>query len=834
MNKIFEFRLMSENIKHNGKHKTWNLKYSIKQISQYINLKYIITGIILLQLNISKSQEREKTTNTNQNVTLSGSIKDSKSSETIFGANIYIIELKQGSTSNEYGFYSLTIPPGKYTINISYSGYKTIEEIINISENTTKDVSLTEAAKELETVEISASKRKTEIRSTEMSVHKMSTQTIKLMPVVLGESDILKSILQLPGVTNAGEGQSGFNVRGGSADQNLILLDEATIYNSSHLFGFFSIFNTDAIKDLKLYKGGIPSRFGGRLSSVLDIYQKDGNKEKLSVSGGIGLITSRLMMEGPLQKSKSSFLIAGRGSYGHYFLKLSNNKNSAHFYDINTKLNYIINAKNKLFLSGYFGRDVFDLNGGFVNIFGNSFGNLRWNHLFSDKLFSNLSLIYSNYFYELKLDYLGFNWSSGINNINLKYDFKHYLSNAAKLTYGINAQYYLFNPGKITPSDENSGITKTQLDKKYAFEPAIYIDVDQAISRNFKVNYGIRYSMFYRLGNQTINLYTDNKAVLFNETLKIYEKAAPIGTKTYGTNELIAKFSNPEPRVSFSYAFRKEQSVKASFNRMSQYLHLISNTSSPTPLDIWSPSDNFFKPQILDQFALGYFRNFNQDNYSIEIETFYKKTKNKVDYIDGAELIANNNLEQVILPGKARAYGLELMIKKNSGPLTGWVSYTLSRTEQQIPGRNASETGINEGRWYKTNYDKLHNVSVTLIYKQNSKWTFGSIFILQSGQPTTYPSGQYTYQDITIPDYGPRNSNNLPLFHHLDVSATLTPAKNKKRKWNAEWVFSIYNIYNRYNAASVNFRQNRETGKNEAVKFSIFGIIPGISYNFKF
>lgn len=791
----------------------------------------LIAQFLLL---ISYSQRTPGSEPVNQKVTISGTIKDRRTAETILGASIYITELKQGTTSNEYGFYSLTVPAGTYTIQISYSGFTTEEDSIVLRENYKKDYHLSESTKELQAVIVSSSKKRSEIRNTEMSVNKLSVQTIKLMPVVLGETDILKSILQLPGVTSAGEGQSGFNVRGGSADQNLILLDEATIYNSSHLFGFFSVFNADAIKDLKLYKGGIPARFGGRLASVLDIYQKDGNREKFKVSGGIGLISSRLLAEGPINEGKGSFLVAGRGSYGHLFLKMTGNKNSAYFYDLNTKFNYALNAKNKLYLSGYFGRDLFDLNGGFVNIFGNSFGNLRWNHLFSDKLFSNLSLIYSDYYYGLKIDALGFNWTSGIKNFNVKYDFKHYLGNSARLTYGLNAKYYQFNPGKIVPLDEESGFNISQLDKKYAFEPAVYFDADQNISKRLTVTYGMRYSMFYRLGKQDVNIYANNQAVKFNSNFGIYEKAVPIGKKTYGSNETIAKFNNLEPRLALSYAFNDAQSVKVSYNRMTQYLHLISNTSSPTPLDIWSPSDQFFKPQILDQWAIGYFRNFRDDVYSLEIESFYKKIKNKVDYIDGADLIVNNSLEQVILNGIGRAYGVELLVRKNSGALSGWLAYTLSRTEQKTPGRSAIEPGINNGQWYKSNFDKMHNVSITGIYKRNAKWTFGAIFTLQSGQPVTYPNGQYTYQDITIPDYGLRNGNSLPLFHHLDLSATLTPRKNKNRIWKSEWVFSIYNLYNRNNAASINFRQNSETGKNEAVKFSIFGIVPGITYNFKF
>lgn len=787
--------------------------------------KYIQFLLIIAITATSYSQEK---------VTLSGNVSDAKNNETLIGVSVVIPILKIGTFTNEYGFYSLTIPKGTYEIEISSIGYETQTIRINLDENTKQNISLSESTQQLDEIVITDNPYKTNIRKPEMSVNKIAISTIKQMPVVLGEVDILKSITTLPGVTNAGEGQSGFNVRGGAADQNLILLDEATVYNSSHLFGFFSVFNADAIKDLKLYKGGIPARFGGRAASVLDIYQKEGNSNNFNLSGGIGLISSRVMAEGPIVKEKGSFLVAGRSSYAHLFLKLSNNDNSAYFYDLNTKLSYKLSENNNLYLSGYFGRDVFSLNNSFVNTYGNTVLNLRWNHLFNDKLFSNLSLIYSDYYYGLTLDFVGFNWDSGIKNYNLKYDFKHYVNNKTKLFYGINAIYYDFNPGKIEPTNSSSGINPDQLDKKYAFEPAVYLDVEQQLSDKLSINYGVRYSLFYRLGNQEINTYANNQAVVFNAEQQIYEKATPTGTINYGKNETIANFNNLEPRFSVAYLLDDNQSIKMSYNRMTQYLHLISNTQSPTPLDVWAPSDNFLKPQILDQLAIGYFKELNNGRYTLEIESFYKKIKNRLDYIDGADLIANNAIEQVVLNGKARAYGLEVLFRKNEGRLNGWVSYTLSRSEQQTPGRNSSESGINNGEWYKTGWDKLHNLSVTGMYKLNEKWSFSSIFSLQSGQPVTYPNGQYQYQGITIPTYGLRNENRLPTYHRLDISTTLIPSKNKNRNWQGEWVFGIYNLYSRKNAASISFRQNQDSGNNEAVRLSIFGIVPSVTYNFKF
>lgn len=800
----------------------------------YIKINTVITKstctFFLFILTIFTSFAQEK-------FTLSGTVSDSKNNETLIGVNIYIPTLKIGTTTNEYGFYSLSAPQGEYEVEISYVGYQSIQKNIILNQNTKSNFSIKEGnGEELQEVFITENKGKINVKSPEMSVNKLSISTIKKMPVVLGEVDVLKSILLLPGVTNAGEGASGFNVRGGGADQNLILLDEAMIFNSSHVFGFFSVFNPDAIKDLKLYKGGIPARYGGRASSVLEIYQKDGSSKDFHMNGGIGLISSRLLAEGPLVKDKGSFLIGGRASYAHLFLKLSeeNKNNAAYFYDLNTKLSYKLNDNNSVYLSGYFGRDVFRLNKSFTNTYGNSILNLRWNHLYSNKLFSNFSLIYSDYYYGLDLDFVGFKWDSGIKNYNLKYDFKHYLSDKLKLNYGVNGIYYEFNPGTIKPTGEDSGINPDQLDKKYAFEPSVYLDAESQLSEKITVAYGLRYSLFYRLGSSTINYYDNNEAVVFNDNLQIYEKGTKTSTKYFGQNKVIQKYDNLEPRFSVSYQLNEDQAIKASYNRMAQYLQLISNTSSPTPLDVWIPSDTYIKPQLADQVAVGYFRNIYDDAYSLEVETFYKKIQNRLDYIDGADLIANEAIEQVILNAHMRSYGLEIMVRKNKGRFNGWISYTLSKSEQQTQGRTPEEPGINNGEWYSSAYDKTHNLAITSAYNLNEKWSFGANFALQSGQPVTYPNGQYEYLGITVPSYGLRNENRLPAYHHLDISATLTPRKNKDRNWKGEWVFSIYNLYNRMNAASINFRQNVDTGVNEAVQLSIFGVVPAVSYNFKF
>ncbi|WP_298486521.1 TonB-dependent receptor [uncultured Maribacter sp.] len=767
-----------------------------------------------------------------QKFTLSGIVSQKNSNETLIGVTIAIPELQTGIITNEYGFYSITLPEGNYSLITSYLGFQEIKKDITLTDNKKINFQLTEEAEQLEEVIVTEDKERIDIRKPQMSVNTLKAETIKNIPVILGEADIIKSILLLPGVTNAGEGASGFNVRGGSADQNLILLDEATIFNSSHLFGFFSVFNPDAIKNIKLYKGGIPARYGGRVSSVLDIFQKEGNSKEIKVNGGLGLVASRLLVEGPIIKDKSAFLIGGRGSYAHLFFPLFDLDNTAYFFDLNAKLNYKINQNNNLYLSGYFGRDVFGISDSFVNTYGNSVGNFRWNHLFSDKLFSNLSLIYSDYYYGLKLDFVGFNWNSGIQNFNIKYDLKHYLNNDLQVNYGINNIYYKFNPGEIEPSNSNSGIIEEQLTQKFANEFAAYIDIEQNITKNLSLQYGLRLSHFNRLGQDEINVYENIDPVIFNEEFQLYYSATPteISNQKKGSLET---FTNLEPRLGFSYSF-KNNAIKGSYTRLSQYLHLLSNTNSPTPLDVWTPSGPFIKPQLLDQFALGYFKTIDENKYSLETEVFYKKIKNRIDYINGANLIANDAIEQIILNGRARAYGIEFLFKKNEGKLKGWLAYTLSKSEQQTPGRTPIETGINFGEWYNTPYDKTHDFSLYASYELNTKWSINSNLIFQTGQPTNFPVGQFQFQGLTVPYYGLRNNERLPNYHRIDLSATLTPKKNTFKKIKSEWVFSIYNLYNRKNAASINFNRNTETGNNEAIRTSIFGIVPAVTYNFKF
>lgn len=767
--------------------------------------------------------------------TINGKITDKDNGETLFGASVFLKNTNIGVVTNEYGFYSITAPKGSYVLVISYMGYLDINQEIQLDKDQKLDFEVEEYTTRLDEIVVTAEEsERISLKKPEMSIAKLNIKTVKQMPVVLGEVDIIKSIQLLPGVTNNGEGSSGFNVRGGAVDQNLVLLDEAIIYNTSHLLGFFSVFNADAIKDMKLYKGGIPARFGGRASSVLDIRQKDGNSKNFSLTGGIGVISSRLAAEGPMFKDKGSFLVAGRGSYAHLLLKASGEENSAYFYDLNLKTNYNLNENNRLFLSGYFGRDAFDFGDSFDSSYGNLSGNLRWNHIFNDRLFSNLSLIYSKYDYDLGIKIEEFEWISSINNYNLKYDLAYYVNDRFKLDFGASGIYYDFDPGQVRPTSETSAINPLSLDRKKALESAAYIDAEHKLTDKLTAQYGLRYSIFNRLGGQAMVDYANDQPVVYNSTLGIYQRGTEIGETDFEKGETIKSYGNLEPRVSLAYQLNDVSSVKAGYSRVAQYIHLLSNTTSVTPLDVWTPSGQFIEPQLSDQYALGYFRNFMDKTYSLEVEAYYKTISNRIDYIDGSDLIGNNTIETEILNGESRAYGLEFLVRKTEGRLTGWLAYTLSKSEQRTPGGNAGGPGINDGKWYNTPFDRTHDLSLTGAYQLNDKWSFGTNLVFQTGRPVTYPNGQYEYEGLSIASYSDRNSDRLPSYHRLDVSATYVPNRKPNKRWKGEWVFSIYNLYNRKNAAAISFGQNIETGANQATRVAIFGMVPSVTYNFKF
>jgi hypothetical protein len=766
--------------------------------------------------------------------TVSGSIKDVANGEGLIGAIVQVQGQAVGTSTNEYGFYSLTLPAGNYTLVYSYLGYVNQTRPVTLTSSQKIEIQLASEEVQMEEVVVTATRPDQNVRSMEMGVAKLEMKTIKSVPPLLGEVDVIRAIQLLPGVSTVGEGASGFNVRGGGVDQNLILLDEAPVYNSSHLLGFFSVFNPDAVKDVKLIKGGIPAQYGGRLSSILDVRMKEGNSKRFAASGGIGTISSRLTLEGPIQKDKSSFIIAGRRSYGDLFLKLSPNENmrnnQLYFYDLSTKVNFTLGPKDRIFLSGYFGNDAFrfesaDGEDSFKMRWGNRTGTIRWNHLFSDKLFANFTGIYSDYDYMLGVPTgtQAFEWTSRIFNYSGKADFTYYLNATNTISFGASALRYRFHPGEAQPLGESTIFNRYALDHQNAVEYAAYLDNEQTLGPKLSLQYGIRFSMYNFLGSQTVYDYVGEGTS---------RKVATNG-RTYDKGESIALYTNPEPRFSLRYALSESSSIKASYNRMAQYVHLISNTTAASPLDVWSPTTKNIKPELADQVALGYFRNFKENMYETSVEVFYKDMQNQIDYIPGAETLLNQEMEADLIYGDGRAYGVELYVKKNTGRLTGWVSYTLSRSERLFEG-------LNSNKWYPAKYDRRHIGSVVGIYDLNKRWSFSSTFSYTTGVATTFPNARYEIDGgaITVPHNTDESRNNfrVPPYHRLDLAATLQGKKNDQRRWKGEWVFSIYNVYARRNPFTIYFRQNETVPtKTEAVRLSIFGsILPSITYNFKF
>lgn len=770
--------------------------------------------------------------------TVSGYITDGQSGETLIGATALIKELGNGAVSNEYGFYSISVPEGSYTLEFSYIGFDNVVRSISLSENYKLDVELGALSNELVEVVVTAEEGNSNVSEVNMSVNKLDIATIKSMPTLLGEVEVVRSLQLLPGVTSVGEGATGFNVRGGSIDQNLILLDEAPVYNSSHLFGFFSVFNPDAIKDVKLYKGGIPSRYGGRLSSILDVRMKEGNKKKFTMNGGVGFIFSRLSLEAPIIKDKSSLIVAARRSYidilAKPFLDEEFNDSELNFYDLTLKTNYDINDKNRLFLSGYFGRDNFGFGDQAGFSWGNRTGTLRWNHLFSERLFSNLTMYFSDYDYQINFgndSQNNFMWDAGIQNVSLKPEFSFYITPGNLLRFGGQAIYYTFDSGQAIGTSEGD-IADFSLPKKYAAEYGVYVENEVDLGSKIKANYGVRLSAFDYMGKGT--------AYTFGEAA-IGERRFPTDFDIYDDWESIKTYANLEPRLSLQMQLSENNSIKASYNRTAQYIQLVSNTTAATPVDIWTPSTNNIRPATADQVALGYFQNLKDNEYELTAEVYYKKMNNIIDYIDGADLLLNEFIEGDLLEGDGRAYGLEIMAKKTQGKFSGWMSYTLARTERLTPGVNADE-------WYPSRFDQLHNLSITSFYEFNDRWSCSANFAYNTGTPTTFPTSRYTVQGYVVPHNANETRNNvrIPDYHRLDLSVTLKGKQKEGKRWTGDWVFSIYNVYARKNAFSIFFRQEGgRTGEprlmpgdpvnTDAYRLAVIGnLIPSISYNFKF
>ena len=777
-------------------------------------------------------------------VTISGYIKDQNTGEDLIGATVSVQSLMVGTATNEYGFFSLSLAPGKYMALFSFIGYAPILKEIDLTKNTTVNIELHTDGIKLNDVTVTAVKKDQNVSSVQMSVECLPVSIVKKLPHFLGEVDIIKTLQMLPGVTSVGEGSTGFNVRGGGTDQNLILLDEAPVFNSSHLFGFFSVFNGDAVKDFQLYKGGIPAQYGGRLSSVLDVRQKEGNSKRFSGSGGIGIVSSRLTLEGPIKKDKTSFMVSGRRSYADLLLRMNSKMkdNTVYFYDLNAKINHKFNDNNRLFISGYFGNDVFKFGKQFDSHWGNTTGTIRWNHLFNKKLFSNFTAIYSNFDYSISVPEgsLGFDWESSIKDMNIKADFSYFSNPNLKYKFGFGGTYYIFNPGELSPVKE-SKIKANKLEKGYGIETAVYAGVEHNIGSSLTLQYGLRFSNFSSLGGQIVNTYKDGIPK---------DKSSIISSKKYGRKEIVKNYFNLEPRLSVKYALSNVNSIKASYNRICQYLHRISNTTAPTPLDIWVPTGKHIKPAKVDQIALGYFHNFGNNMFETSIEAYYKKFYDLVEYKYGAHLMLNNTIETELLDAQGRAYGMEFSVRKKEGRLTGWIAYTLSKTEKKVDGLMNNATGeiypttlINNGDYFPADYDKTHDLKIVANYDLNKRWSVATNFILMSGRPATYPYGKYEFQDNTYAHYINRNGARISAYHRLDVSFTYT-CKQKKpnQKWQGSWNFGITNLYSRQNAYSVyfkesenNWKQNQKGNKTEAWQFAIIGKpVPTITYNFSF
>lgn len=751
--------------------------------------------------------------------TLSGFIKDAENGEVLPGATIYITELKAGAASNVYGFYSISLEPGTYHVVYSFIGYSSYEDIIELNADKTRNIDLKSSIESLSEVEIKGVAINENVISTQMSVNKIDSKTIKAIPAFMGEVDLIKAIQLLPGVKFAAEGSSGFSVRGGSPDQNLVLLDEATVYNAGHLMGFFSVFNNDAVKSVELYKGDLPARYGGRLSSLVDIRMKDGNKKEFHGNGGIGAISSRLTLEGPIVKDKGSFMISGRRSYADLFLRLSKNEdiknNILYFYDLNAKVNYSINQNNHVFISGYFGKDVFK-NGAFGMNWGNATGTVRWNHIFNKKLFSNFTFIASNFSYNLGLsnENSGFDWKSQLTDYNLKSDFNWYLNSNNTINFGFSTIFHDFFPGEIKGTGSESFITEYGLPNNYSLENAVYISNTQKIGSLLSLKYGLRISMFNNVGPNTVFQYDP--------------EGQPIDSTVYSKGDFYKTYFGFEPRLGAVFQLSETSSIKASYSRNYQYLQQAQNSTAGSPFSIWFSSSPNVKPQFSDQFALGYFRNFKEGIYETSTEIYYKDIKNAIDFRDHADLLLNKHIEGELLIGRGYGYGAEFLLRKNRGKLTGWISYTYSRTFREIDG-------INNGEAYNAPYDRPHDISVVVNYNLSQQISFGLTWVYLTGQPITFPVGRYVYGNTVVPFYSGRNDYRMPNYHRLDVSFTWREKHNPDKKWHSEFNVSIYNAYNRKNAWIINFQSDpTDPSITYAEMTYLFGIIPSFTYNFKF
>ena len=762
-----------------------------------------------------------------QKYTISGKIIDKNTGEGLISATVYVEELKTGVVTNTYGFYSITIPKGKYTLKYTYMGYESEKKIIQLTQKQNIDIELQSSDLQIQAINVTAEAKDKNIKDIEMSTNKLQMRAIKKMPAMMGEVDLIKSIQLLPGVQSTGEGSTGFNVRGGGVDQNLILLDDATVYNASHLGGIFSVFNSDAIKDVKLYKGGIPAEYGGRLASILDVKMNEGNSRKFSGKGGIGIISSRLTIESPIIKDKLAFLVAGRRTYIDLFFPLFKKRellqeSKAYFYDFNSKINYKINKRNRIFLSGYFGRDVFSFGDEFEMDYGNKTVTFRYNSMFSDKIFSNFTFIYSDFTYSLGPptgDY-AFKWTSHVIDYSFKNDYTWYVNPNNTIRFGVSSINHHFKPGTIVPLNDSAMFNTFVLPGSQSFEHGIFIQNKQKLFDWISINYGFRLSIFQNYGESTYYIYdkTNPQEYSISDSL------------VYKDKDFFHEYYGPEPRFGIRFKLNEKNAIKASYNHTYQYMHLASNTQSPTPLDIWFPSSPNVKPQIADQWAIGYFRNIFDNKIESSIEVYYKKMNNVIDFRDHAQLFLNKYLERELRIGEAYSYGTEILIKKEIGKLTGWFSYTYARVYRKIPE-------INDGKEYQAPYDKPNDIAIVLSYDMFEWLNVSGNWVYSTGAPRTMPTGRYNYQGMVVPVYSARNSVRLPDYHRLDLSVTyyFGHFAKKKRKYEHNINISVYNVYDKHNTYSISFKQEDDNPNiTYAEKMYLFRIFPSITYNFNF
>lgn len=769
-----------------------------------------------------------------QRFSVSGTIEDKKNGEELIGASVYIDELKSGSATNAYGFYSITVKPGKYTLVVTYVGYETQRIAIDLTDaNRVVNVQLEEQKRELKEVVITGDKPDaSNVQETKMSVAKIDIKEVKKIPILLGEVDIIKAIQLLPGVQAAGDGNTLFTVRGGNTDHNLIYLDEAIVYNPSHVIGFFSVFNGDAIKDFEIYKGGIPAQYGGRLASVLDVRMKDGNSKKFGVSGGIGILSSRLTLEGPIKKDKSSFMLSARRSYfDAFFPFFEQTKNvTTYFGDINLKMNFKISEKDKLFISAYAGADVLSTGILFGLGWGNQTATFRWNHIFNSRLFSNTSLIFSRYNYNFDLNLspnLNFRRTNFITDYTLKQDFNYFANTNNTFRFGFTATHHTFSPGKIEPIEKGSIIRPDELQQKTALDYAVYGSHVLKISNRLTAEYGLRVNLFQNLGGVSSFVYAGGTPNSLQNGVLTANLA--IDTIQHASGNIINTYAGIEPRANITYLINENSSIKASYNRMYQFMHLVQPTNATTGQEFWIPSDNYIKPQIADQVALGYFRNVKENTIELSAEVYYKAMQNTVELIDNADVQFREDIETQVVAGEGRAYGLELFARKKTGKTTGWVSYALSKSERRADG-------VNNNEWYNFRFDRRNYITVVLSHELSKRVTVSGNFIYATGDTYTPALSFFQVEGENQVLYGTRNSGRLPAYHRMDLSLILgrkqIPGKVYKNESN--WVFSIYNVYGRKNAYSISFRQNPDTRQNEAVKTYLFTFVPSVTYNFKF